>query len=137
MTLPADITIATLALKAFIVLGLLLCGVYLLRQAKRARRPATVIKGRVVAKGLKRSAPIVVVPPPPRLKPGVELGRLAGVIEDARTRLDSITTCQRSASRHLDSAEVALNTLLADIVSIMPPTIAPSVQPRRTMAMAA
>jgi hypothetical protein len=137
MILPADISVLHLALKGLLVLGLLICGLYLLHQAKRARRPATVVNGRVIAKGRQRMAPIVVMPPPPRLKPGAELSRLADVVTSARTRLETITNCQRSASRHLDSAEVALNTLLADIVSIMPPTITPSVQPRRTMAMAA
>jgi hypothetical protein len=137
MTLSADIALVSLVAKCLVVLGLMICGIHLLRQAKRARRPATVVNGRVVAKGLQRIAPIVVVPSPPRLKPGAELGRLADVIQGAHTRLETITSCQRAASRHLDSAEVALNSLLAEIVIVMPPTIMPSVLPRRTMAMAA
>jgi hypothetical protein len=137
MTIPADIALLPILLKVCLLLALLATGTRLLWQARRARMPATVVNGRVVAKGLTRIAPLVVVPPPPRLGTGSELGRLADVMQTARNRIDTITTCQRTAARHLDSAEVALNRLLADISSIMPPTITPSVQPRRSMALAA
>jgi hypothetical protein len=137
MTILISFATTAVALKGLLACALFVAGFYLLRQAKRARRPATVVNGRIVAQGLHRFEPIVVVQPPPRLKAGAELGRLAEVIQSAKSRIDAITTCQRSASRHLDSAEIALNALLAEIGSVMPPTISPSVHPRRTLAMAA
>jgi hypothetical protein len=138
MTLAANIDMVSLALKGLIVLALLASGIRLLVQSKRARRPATVVNGRVVAKGLQRMVPIVRTQPQPRLVPGAELGRLADVIQTARVRIDTITTCQRSAARHLDSAEVALNRLLADIVGVMPKANTSVVLVRQSpMAMAA
>ena len=137
MTFLPDIDLLPILLKCGLVLALLGAGIRLLSQAKRARMPAPVVNGRIVAKGLMRIAPIVMVPPPPRLSAGAELGRLADVMQTARTRVDTITACQRSAARHLDSAEVALNRLLDDIASIMPPTIASSVKQPRSMALAA
>lgn len=136
MTFATDINITSQIFAWLGCFGLLTCGIFLLVQAQRAREPAIVVNGRVVAKGLQRMAPIVVTQPPPRLAPGAELGRLADIIKTARRQVDTITACQRSAARHLDSAEVALNRLLSEIVSVMPPTPTAKVESRpQAMAM--
>ncbi len=136
-SLPADLSASSLAVKGFVSLVLLATGAWLLVQPNGVHHASTSATGRVGAKSRHRSSTIVVVPLPSRLTPGTEIGRLATVIQGGRTRLDTIVTCQRTASRHLDSAEVALNALVAEIVSVMPTTVTQSPRLRATLAMAA
>lgn len=131
MTLPADIDSLALIAKLVAAASLFVAGVVLLVQATLARRPARVVAGRVIPRRHHRAAPTTVQPPAPRLGPGTELRRLASVMDAARTHLDTITSSQRAAARHLDSAEIALNRLLSEIIDVMPPAIAPTIVPRR------
>ena len=135
MSLPADIDTLSLIAKLVAAAGLFVTGLVLLLQAALARRPARRVSARASgdrkSTGITRRPSTTVAAPSPRLGPGSELRRLADIMDGARSRLDTVTTTQRAAARHLDSAEIALNRLLAEIADIMPPAIAPTVIPRR------
>jgi hypothetical protein len=57
---------------------------------------------------------------PGLLSRGHQFGRLAQVIETGRRHVQAIATAQREAARHLDSADVAIDRLLAEIRLVMP-----------------
>lgn len=132
MVLPADIDMVFLVAKVLAVAGLVVAGIVLLLQAYIARRPAKTVGRQTVRRSRARRAPDVVLAAAPRLGPGTELQRLASVMDGARVRLETITTSQRAAARHLDSAEIALNRLLSEIVGVMPAAISPTIVPRRS-----
>lgn len=136
MTLPTDIDALSLIAKLVAVAGLFTTGVVLLVQAYLKRRPSrSMAPHRTIASRPSRRSPVTIVASAPRLGPGSELKRLASVLDGARVRLDTITTSQRAAARHLDSAEMSLNRLLSEIADIMPAAIAPTIVPRRGVAV--
>jgi hypothetical protein len=61
-------------------------------------------------------------------------GQIVRYIETAGDRVQNIHSASRSAARHIDNAEVALNRLLADVATIMPNRFAPTVTPRRSLS---
>lgn len=106
-------------------------------QMLRRRGRTSVVRGRVAVWGRRRALPTAAVPLPPRLKSGAELGRLADVMRAGRGHLEAIVTSQHSAARHLDSAEVALSRLMADVLKVMPATAAPGPLRAQAFALAA
>jgi hypothetical protein len=70
-----------------------------------------------------------------RLKPGSELRRITAVLEGATSRVQAINAAQVAAARQIDSAEVALQRLLAEITSVMPSAIVPVIVPRRPLTV--
>jgi hypothetical protein len=68
-------------------------------------------------------------------EPVASYGRIVRYIEAAADRVQDIHSASRAAARQIDSAEVALNRLLADVATVMPNRFSPTVTPRRSLAL--
>lgn len=63
-------------------------------------------------------------------------GRLRARISEASERAQRMNSCQQSASRQLDTAEVALRRLVDEISGVMPAGFSTSLIPRRPVPIA-
>jgi hypothetical protein len=96
-------------------------GVFVRLQHQRSAKPAQLIVLPVRATARPDGAPSMAAPQPKRrLNAGrQEFDRLAAYIDDASVRADHVSETQSKAAQKLDTVEVAVNRLLADMDGIM------------------
>ncbi len=137
MTNLAEANALILLLKIILAAALFLAGLrYLwLAHVERTPRLAAAKAARVPVYVSPYAKSLPQQPISARLSPGVELQRLTSVLDSAKARVQTINAAQVAAARQIDSAEMALNRLLAEISSIMPTAIAPTIVPRRALGL--
>jgi hypothetical protein len=120
MHLYADIE--TLALLARILAGAMLFGVGVMLLTRRSNITATA-KAAAIAEPVPCARPAGAQRP--RLGTAEQYARLSAIVRSAGVQAETIADRQRVVARHLDSAEVGLARILAEIATVMPSAARP------------
>lgn len=107
-----------------------------IRGTTRALRQPGSLRRSVQVEAVLRSKAAISTPSAPsngRRTIAFEYDRVVGYIERTGEKVHNIHVASRSAARHIDNAEMALNRLLADVAPFMNQRLVPTVVPRRSL----